>query len=68
MFFSHKHNPMQIFKNHSNCWVYGQLPMSITSGLSQWIYIFQGSDGMAFRKFLLEEKFCSSVQATIDVT
>lgn len=68
MFYCHKHNLNADFIHQSNCWVYGQLPTSSTSGLPWWISLLQGSDGMALKNFILEEKSGSSFQATTDIT
>ena len=54
-------------KNQSNCWVCGQLPVSSTSGLPWWIFPLQGSDWIALRKFILEERNYSPVQPTIGI-
>ena len=50
------------FKNPSSCWACGQLPVSNTSGLPWWISPLQGSNWMALRKFILEERNYSPVQ------
>lgn len=51
------------FRNHSSC---SQLPTPRVSVLPWWISSLQSSDWMALRKFILEERYCSSVQAAID--
>ena len=56
------------FKNQSNCWVCGKLPMSNTSSLPWWVSPLQRSDWMALSKFILEERSHSSVRDTIDIT
>ena len=68
MFFYHGHDPMLVLKNQSNCWVCGQLPVSSTSGLPWWISLLQGSNWLALRTFILEERNFSPVQATLDIT
>ena len=54
-FFNHEQDPVN-FKNQSSYWVCGQLPMSSNSGLPCWISPLPGSDWMALRKFILEER------------
>ena len=55
-------------KNQYNCWVCGQLPTPSNSGLPWRISLLQGTDKVALRKFTLEERCCSSVLSTIDIT
>ena len=56
------------FRNHSNCWVCGQLPTSNASGLPWWVSPLQGSDWIALRKFILQGRNYISVRATTDIT
>ena len=53
------------FKNQSNCWVCGQLPVSSPSGLPWWISPLQGSNWMALRTFILQERKFSPIQVTL---
>lgn len=59
---NHEQDPVN-FKNQSSYWICGQLPMSSNSGLPCWISPLPGSDWMALRKFILEERKSSSVLA-----
>ena len=55
------------FRNQSNYWVCGQILTSSTSILLWWLSPLQGSDWIALRKSILQERCYSSVQATIDI-
>ena len=62
-FFYPEQDPVN-FKSQSSYWICGQLPMSSNSGLPWWISPLPGSDWMALRKFILEERKSSPVLAT----
>lgn len=47
------------FTNNSSCWLCGQLPLSIASGLPWWISPFQGADWLGLRDLIIEERNAS---------
>ena len=66
VFFYHRHNIMQILEINQIAGLWS-VTASSTSGLPWWVSPLLGSDWMALRKFILEERnYYSSVWAMTD--